>query len=436
MADDPDDNANDRQPASARNARREESGDGKAEDAGNESPEQKEARERKRANQKRVLRIVVPVAIIVVILLAFLWWLHARQFETTDDAQIDGHIYPISSQIVGHVTQVLADDGQLVKPGAMLVQIDPSDYRVTMDRMQADYENSLADARASALNVDLTRAQATMQVTSAASEVTNAQAAAAAAQHAVDQAKAQLAQAEANAKKQRDDVARYAQLLPKKEIAAQQYEQSVTAANVADAAAAQARAGVRAAEEGVVEARARVRQAEAQLENARVSPKQVATAQEHVHNTQAAIKRAKAGLESAQISLADTAIVAPVEGLIARRTVQPGQNVSPGQELLDLVPLHQIWVTANFKETQLRNMRPGQAVDVHVDAYNRDWHGRVASIGGATGSRTSLLPPENASGNYVKVVQRIPVRIELERDANREGLLRPGMSVIPRVRVR
>ena len=370
--------------------------------------EKKEKDPQKRERQKRIFRIVVPIVVIVAIIVIVIWRLHARHFESTDDAQIDGHIYPVSSQISGHVARVLADDGQLVQAGAMLVQIDPADYRVAMERAQADYNNSLADARASQLNVDISRTQSKSQIESGASGVTNA--------------RAELAQAEANAKKLHDDVARYEQLLPKQEISRQQYEQSVTAAKVAD--------------NTVVQARAHVRDAEAQLSNARVSPKQVAATAERVKNAAAAIMRAKAGLESAQINLANTGITAPVTGVIAHRTVQPGQNVSPGQELHNIVPLNGLWVTANFKETQLRSMRLGQAVDVHVDAFNRNWKGHVTAIGGATGSKTSLLPPENASGNYVKVVQRIPVRIELEPDANREGLLRPGMSVIPKVTVR
>ena len=370
--------------------------------------EKKEKDPQKRERQKRIFRIVVPIVVIVAIIVIVIWRLHARHFESTDDAQIDGHIYPVSSQISGHVARVLADDGQLVQAGAMLVQIDPADYHVAMERAQADYNNSLADARASQLNVDISRTQSKSQIESGASGVTNA--------------RAELAQAEANAKKLHDDVARYEQLLPKQEISRQQYEQSVTAAKVAD--------------NTVVQARAHVRDAEAQLSNARVSPKQVAATAERVKNAAAAIMRAKAGLESAQINLANTGITAPVTGVIAHRTVQPGQNVSPGQELLNIVPLNGLWVTANFKETQLRSMRLGQAVDVHVDAFNRNWKGHVTAIGGATGSKTSLLPPENASGNYVKVVQRIPVRIELEPDANREGLLRPGMSVIPKVTVR
>ena len=370
--------------------------------------EKKEKDPQKRERQKRIFRIVVPIVLIVAIIVIVIWRLHARHFESTDDAQIDGHIYPVSSQISGHVARVLADDGQLVQAGAMLVQIDPADYRVAMERAQADYNNSLADARASQLNVDISRTQSKSQIESGASGVTNA--------------RAELAQAEANAKKLHDDVARYEQLLPKQEISRQQYEQGVTAAKVAD--------------NTVVQARAHVRDAEAQLSNARVSPKQVAATAERVKNAAAAIMRAKAGLESAQINLANTGITAPVSGVIAHRTVQPGQNVAPGQELLNIVPLNGLWVTANFKETQLRSMRLGQAVDVHVDAFNRNWKGHVTAIGGATGSKTSLLPPENASGNYVKVVQRIPVRIELEPDANREGLLRPGMSVIPKVTVR
>jgi membrane fusion protein (multidrug efflux system) len=252
----------------------------------------------------------------------------------------------------------------------------------------------------------------------------------------VEEAQARLIDARSAAATANSDLQRYTELVGKKEISQQQYDQAKAAADAANARVSGAEAAVRSAEEQVRQARAHLRESTANLENARVSPKSASAVAARANSAEYKVTRAHAALEQAELDLSYTKIVAPVDGIIGRRAAQVGQNVQPGEDLMALVPLDDLWITANYKEDQLARMRPGQKVVVHVDAYDRDWSGVVTSIGGATGARYSLLPPENATGNYVKVVQRVPVRIDLTGDANKEALLRPGMSVVPKVRIR
>jgi membrane fusion protein (multidrug efflux system) len=271
--------------------------------------------------------------------------------------------------------------------------------------------------------------------------VLNAQAGISGAIKQVEEAEARLVQAQANAKTANADVARYGTLVAKKEISQQQYDQAFDAATAANATVAAAAAGVRSAQEVVNQARARLGQAQAALANAQITPKQISVTEARARGGEAQADRSKASLDQAQLNLSYTKIVAPVDGVVGNRNAQVGQNVQIGQELLSVVPLKDIWVTANFKETQLEHMRPGQPVEIKVDALGgQTLKGHVTSVGGATGARFSLLPPENATGNYVKVVQRIPVRIDFDdrakSDFNQDGRLRPGLSVVPEVRVR
>jgi membrane fusion protein (multidrug efflux system) len=377
--------------------------------------------------------------ILVLLLVGWYWW-DSRHWESTDDAQIDGHIYPISARVGGQVTKVKFDDGQFVHQGDVLVQVDPTDYKVALDRAQADYQDSQANLLAARAGVPIADVGSFSQIHSAGADVDSAQAGVAAAQKQMDAAQAQIIEAEANAKKLNADVERYRMLLGKREIAQQQFDQAIAAATAANATVDARKASLLAAQAQVRMAQSRVDQAKAELRNAQITPKQVEATRAKAAAAAAQAERSKAALDQAQLNLGYTTIVAPVDGIVGKRSVQVGQNVAPGQDLMAIVPLRDIWVTANFKETQLAHMQPGQPVKVKVDTYGgRKWDAHVTSIGGATGARYSLLPPENATGNYVKVVQRIPVRIDFDNndkpDFNQDGLLRPGMSVVPNVKV-
>ena len=381
------------------------------------------------------------VVVLLALLGAVLFWWHSRQWVDTDDAQVDGHIYTVNARVGGQVIKVLADDGQFVHAGDILVQIDPKDYQVALAKAQADYDDAVATARAADLNVPITTVGSTSQISSADADLLNSNAGVAGAHQQADAAQAQLVEAQANAKKLNADVERYRALMAKKEIAQQQFDQAVAAAEGANATVNAREASVRAAQEQVRQAEARVAQAKANLANAQATPKQIAVTKAKAQSAAAQADQKKAALEQAKLDLQYATIVSPVDGVVGRRAVQMGQNIQPGTDLFAIVPLRDVWVTANFKETQLSLMKPGQPVDVKVDTYGgRTWHGHVSAIGGATGSRYSLLPPENATGNYVKVVQRIPVRIDFDdkdkADFNQDGRLRPGMSVTPDVKVR
>jgi membrane fusion protein (multidrug efflux system) len=385
-------------------------------------------------------RVIALVALVVVLVAVGWYWWDSRNWESTDDAQIDGHIYPISARVAGQVVKVNVDDGVFVHKGDVLVQIDPTDYKVALDRANADYQDSLANHTAAQANVPIADVGSFSQIHSASADVVSAEAGVNAAQKQKDASQAQVIEAEANATKLNADVERYRMLLGKHEIAQQQFDQAIAAATAANATVDARKASLLAAEQQVRIAHARVDQANAVLRNAQVTPKQVEATKAKAEAAAAQSLRAKAALDQAQLNLGYTTIVAPVDGIVGKRSVDPGQNVAQGQDLMAIVPLRDIWVTANFKETQLAHMQPGQPVKVKVDTYgSRTWDAHVTSIGGATGAKYSLLPPENATGNYVKVVQRIPVRIDFDNndkpDFNKDGLLRPGMSVDPDVKV-
>jgi len=383
--------------------------------------------------------IVFLVAIVAIILVGWFWW-ESRQWEDTDDAQIDGHIYPISARVAGQVIKVNFDDGWMVHKGDVLVVIDPTDYTVALERARADYQDAQAQAEAAGYGVPVSSVGSFSQIRSASADLEAAQAGVAAAQKEADAAQQQVVEAEADAVKLNKDVERYRQLLGKREISQQQFDAAIAAATAANATVEARKAGLLAAQSQVKQARARVDQANAEVKNAQITPKTVAATQARADSADAQVLRYKAALDQAQLNLSYTTIVAPVDGIVGKRSVQVGSNVAIGQDLLAVVPLRDVWVTANFKETQLAHMCPGQPVKIKVDTYGgQKWDGHVTNIGGATGAKFSLLPPENATGNYVKVVQRIPVRIDFDGndkpDFNKDGLLRPGMSVEPDVRV-
>ncbi len=384
--------------------------------------------------------IVILLVVVAVLLVGWFWW-ESRHWEDTDDAEIDGHIYPINARVSGQVIKVNYDDGQVVRKGDVLVQIDPTDYQVALERAKADYLDSQAQAQAAQYGVPVQSVGSVSSIRSASADMDSAQAGVAAARKQVDAAQQQVVEAKANAVKLNKDVERYQQLLGRREISQQQFDAAVAAATAENATVSAREAELLAAQSQVKVAESRIEQANAELKNAHASPNTVAATKARAESADAQALRYKAALDQAQLNLGYTTIVAPVDGVVGKRSAQAGDNVAIGQDLMAIVPLNDVWVTANFKETQLTYMKPGQPVKVKVDTYGgRKWNGHVTSIGGATGAKYSLLPPENATGNYVKVVQRIPVRIDFDGndrpDFNRDGLLRPGMSVEPDVKVR
>ncbi len=386
---------------------------------------------------KRTRNIVLVLLVVVVIVTGILLYRHYAAWESTDDAEIDGYIYPVSARVAGYVTRVMVDDNQFVKAGTVLAQLDPKDYEVAMANANATLANDRASATALQTGVPLTSVNTSSELSSASADVENFKAGLVGAQRQFDAAQATLRQAEANDLKAQDDVNRYKPLAAKDEIPQLQYTQAVESQAATAAAVEAAKASAAGAEQAVAQARARISQSEAQLQYAQTRPQQISVQRSRAEAAEAESQRAEAAFEQAQLNLQYTTIVAPVDGVVGQRSVQPGQNVTPGQQLMTIVPLdsQNIWVTANFKETQMTNMRPGQPVEISVDTYGRTYNGHVESIAGASGARYSLLPPENATGNYVKVVQRIPVKIFFEKGQDPEHLLRPGMSVEPDVRV-
>jgi membrane fusion protein (multidrug efflux system) len=388
------------------------------------------------ARSRRVIPIWLIIAIVIVLAGAGIWLFHYYStFETTDDAQVDGHINPISARVGGYILTVNVTDNQYVDAGTVLAQIDPKDYQVAVDKAKADLASAEATALAASRNVPITTVNSASQLASANADVTDMQAGILAAQGQADAAKAALAEAQANDVKAQSDLARYKQLVAKQEVSQQQYDQAVAAAAASAASVTAARASATAAGEMVHEAQGKLLQAGASVRSAQLAPQQVDVSKAQFSSADALVAQKKSQLEQALLNLQYCTIVAPVAGVV-NKNVEIGMNVQPGQQLLSIVPLEDVWVTANFKETQLRHMRPGQPVEISVDAYGRKYQGKVDSIAGASGSRFSLLPPENATGNYVKVVQRLPVKIVLDPGSNKDHLLRPGMSVTPKVEVK
>jgi membrane fusion protein, multidrug efflux system len=386
--------------------------------------------------QSSGFRIAVIIAIIVLLVVGFFAYRYFTSYESTDDAQVDGHINSISARISGHVIRLNVNDNQYVQAGTVLVEIDPADYQVAYERAKADFEDAQAAAVAAGVSVPITSVNTSSQISASEAEVNNARAGIQVAQRQFEAAKAELEQAQANDVKAQNDVGRYKQLVDKQEISHQQYDQAFAAARASAAAVAAARANSDAAQQQVTQAEGKLIQAQANYRYANTAPKQMQITRAKATSALAEAQRKKADLDQAQLNLQYTKIVAPVNGIVSNRTVEVGQNVAPGQELMKIINLDDIWITANFKETQLRDMRVGQHVTIDVDANGREYNGTVNSVAGASGARFSLLPPENATGNYVKVVQRIPVKIVLDPGSNNDHQLRPGMSVTPKVRIR
>jgi len=381
-------------------------------------------------------RIALATAIIVLLVAGIFIYRYLASYESTDDAQVDGHVNSISARVSGHVAKLSVQDNQFVQAGTVLVEIDPADYQVALDRAKADFDDARASATAAGVDVPITSVNTSSQLSSTQAEADSARAGIQAARQQSEAAKAQLQQAEANDVKAQNDLGRYKQLVEKQEISQQQYDQAVAAARASQAAVRAARANADAALQQITQAEGKLAQAEANWRNANTAPKQMTVIRSKAASAEAEVQRKRADVEQAQLNLQYTKIVAPVAGVVSDRSVEVGQNVVPGQELMKIIPLDDVWITANFKETQLRNIKVGQPATIEVDATGKKYKGKVDSVAGASGARFSLLPPENATGNYVKVVQRIPVKIVLDPGENKNHELRPGMSVVPKVWIR
>ncbi len=301
-------------------------------------------------------RMFLIIGIVVLLVVGFFLWRYFNSYESTDDAQIDGHLNPVSARVSGHIEKLLVNDNQYVQAGAPLAQIDPRDYEVLVARAKADYDNAVAAAKAAGANVPITSTSTSGQLSAAAAEVEAARAMLLAAQQQSDAANAQLAQADANNVKSQNDLARYKQLVSKQEISQQQYDQAYAAAQAGNATVDGARSGLSAAQQQVKAAQSRLIQAQANARVAQTGPQQVVAIRSRAQSAEALVEQKKAELDAAQLNLQYATIVSPVSGFVTNRTVEVGQNVQPGQELLRVINLDDIWVTANFKETQLRNI--------------------------------------------------------------------------------
>ena len=383
-------------------------------------------------------RGILVVVIVVVVLIALGVWWHSTFSEDTDDAQVNGHLIQVSARVAGQILKVDVEENQVVKAGDPIAELDPRDYQVAVENAEAALASSKANAAAAKVAVPLTSINTGSNLRSADADVTGAHATFEQAQRQLDAARANVVQAEANNTKAQADLARYKPLVEKDVISKQQFDAATAPAEAAQATLAGAEASMQAAQDGVRVAHERESQAQALQKYAQTGPEQVAAQDARAKQAEAQVAQAQAQLDQARLNLGYTKIVAPADGIITRKSVEIDQNVAAGQNLLTLVSLDDLWITANFKETQLRRMTAGQKVQVHVDSTGKDYDGTVTQIGGATGSVLSLFPPENATGNYVKVVQRIPVRIDFtnlkNQDANHQ--LRPGLSVEPKVRVK
>ncbi|HLY97801.1 MAG TPA: HlyD family secretion protein [Candidatus Angelobacter sp.] len=362
--------------------------------------------------------VLALAALMIVAGVVFVWHYYSVR-ESTDDAQIDGHIDPLSPRVSGTVLRVLHDDNEVVSAGELLVELDPKDYEVAVQRAQADLADAEANSTAAHTGIPLTSTTSTNQLAAADAGVI-------AAEREVEAANARVAEAQANHDRIETDLKRITTLVQHDEVSRQEYDTAV-------AAEKSAKAALDAARSTAAMSTSRVAQARAQAESSHTVPEQIKMTRARAGAASAEVERARASLAQAQLNLQYTKIYAPVSGILSKRSVEQGQVVQAGQPLFSLVNLDDLWVTANFKETQLREMHTGQKVKVRVDAYDRDYDAMVESVGGATGARFSLLPPENATGNYVKVVQRVPVRIRIDKGQDPQHVLRPGLSVEPTV---
>ncbi|MBV8828688.1 MAG: HlyD family secretion protein [Acidobacteriaceae bacterium] len=418
--------------------------------ANQDQEQDSEARKRADPRRKRTIRFVLLAFLVVAVIVAIPIYAYYSVRESTDDAQVDGHVIPISPRINGTIQVVLVNDNQEVKAGQELVGLDPADYQVALNQAEAQLASSHATTSESQENVPITTVNTTSSVSTAVTQVQEAQAAVAAAQQAINVARAKLsssnadvAQRKANLVKAQHDLKRYSELVQKDEISKQDYDAAVAAADANAAEVQSAEDSVVQAQHSLDQANAQYDQSKARLATAQVQRRQYeqtragqqAVSVARYKQAQASVQQRQADLEQARLNLSYTTIRAPVDGIVSKKSAEPGMQVSAGQQIMAVIPLDDVWVTANFKETQLKKMTVGQKVEIEVDTYgsSRKYRAHIDSIAAASGAKFSLLPPENATGNYVKVVQRVPVKIVLEPGENRDHRLLPGMSVVPTV---
>ena len=396
------------------------------------------------------LRAVLIILLILAAIGGFFAWTYFSARESTDDAQIEGHVHPMAARVGGTVINVAVKDNQWVEAGAVLAQLDPNDYQVALDRARADLAEAEATLAGSRTGVPIATTDTSSVLTQSAAGVAEAQASLtttdstiATAKARLESARATVRQIQANYDRAAKDVERFRPLVAKEEISQQYFDASVAQADAlkaglaaAQAQVSEAEASVRTQESALNRDRAKLNQSVAAEQRAHTGPQQVAAAVSRTKSAEARVAMAKAAVAQAELNLQYTTIKAPVAGLVSNRSVELGQIVAPGQPLMAVIPTGDIWVVANFKETQLRSMKPGQKVAITVDSDGREYEGHVDSISGATGARFSLLPPENATGNFVKVIQRVPVKIVFEPGQDKEHRLRPGLSVEPSVYTR
>jgi len=397
---------------------------------------------------KRKIRFVLLALLVVAIIVSIPIYSYYAARESTDDAQVDGHLIPISPRVAGTVLEVLVNDNQQVKAGQVLVKLDPADYQVALAQAQAQLATAQATTSVSGVDVPLTNINTSAQVNTSRSQVEEGRAAVGSAQQAANQAQANiesaqaaLAARQADYEKAQKDLARYKDLVAKDEISKQEYDAADASARATAANVEAAKANVTVAQRTFDKAMADLGQAKARLDtalvlerqNAQVRPKQQAASQARYQESQAQVQQGEANVKQAELNLSYTVIKAPVDGVVSKKSAEPGMHLAAGEEIMAVVPLDDVWVTANFKETQLRKMHVGQKVEIEVDTFgsSRKYKGHIQSIAAASGGKFSLLPPENATGNYVKVVQRVPVKILLDPGENQDRRLLPGMSVTP-----
>ena len=405
----------------------------------NEQQPQDGKQEQEQAPKKNRKPIIIAVVVLIAIIAIFFYW-RSTFTEDTDDAQVDGNLYQVSSRVAGQVIKVDVEEQQLVHKGDTIAEMDPTDYQVALEQAQADLASAQAQYVQASVNVPITSTNVKTQLQTSGSDVLGTQASVNQAEAQAQASNSRIVQAKAAALKSQLDVDRYTPLVAKDVISKQQYDAAVATATADEAAFEEAQRSAKASQDNVKMMQEKLAQSRSQEQQTRKNgPEQVKVQQAMATAAEASIKQAQTKVDQAKLNLGYTKVVAPEDGIVSKKSVVVGENLSVGQSLVTIVPLQNLWVTANFKETQLAEMHKGQKVDLKVDALGgRKFSGTVTQVGGATGSSLSLFPPENATGNYVKVVQRIPVRIDFTdlKDENKDDLLRIGMSVVPTVRVK
>jgi membrane fusion protein (multidrug efflux system) len=363
----------------------------------------------------RRMKMFLAIAGVSILVGSLIAWRYYAARETTDNAQVDGYITVVSARVSGTAQQVNFNNDDVIEKDQVLVQLDPADYQVALERARAELAEAQRNAVAARTTVPLTSTTANSAIATAKPGVTSAERQASAAHARVREAQAEHTRAA-------QDLERMKALIAQDEISHQQYDASVAAEQSSRATLDAALAEASAAESQVAQARS-------QLNAVETAPEQITISRSRAGSAEALVAQKEAAVKRAELDLQYTTVKAPSRGIAGQRNVQVGQVGQAGVPLLALVNVDDLWCTANFKETQLANMRVGQKAQLHVDALQRTFPGHVSSVGGATGARFSLLPPENATGNYVKVVQRVPVKILFDKDPELQRI-RPGMSVV------